>query len=72
MILSNCSNNYGPDQYPEKLIPLIIQNIVQEKPLPVYGNGKNIRDWIYVEDHVEAIDLIFNQGKAGTTYNVGK
>lgn len=71
VILSNCSNNYGPDQYPEKLIPLIIQNIVQEKPLPVYGNGKNIRDWIYVEDHVEAIDLIFNQGKAGTTYNVG-
>jgi dTDP-glucose 4,6-dehydratase len=71
VILSNCSNNYGPDQYPEKLIPLIIQNIVKEKPLPVYGNGKNIRDWIYVEDHVEAIDLIFNQGKAGTTYNVG-
>ena len=71
VILSNCSNNYGPDQYPEKLIPLIIQNIVQEKPLPVYGNGNNIRDWIYVEDHVEAIDLIFNQGKAGTTYNVG-
>tara|TARA_B100001559_G_scaffold319267_1_gene328256 strand:+ start:1229 stop:2233 length:1005 start_codon:yes stop_codon:yes gene_type:complete len=71
VILSNCSNNYGPDQYPEKLIPLIIQNIVQEKPLPVYGNGKNIRDWIYVEDHVEAIDLIFNQGKIGTTYNVG-
>ena len=71
VILSNCSNNYGPDQYPEKLIPLIIQNIVQEKPLPVYGNGKNIRDWVYVEDHVEAIDLIFNRGKIGTTYNVG-
>ena len=71
VILSNCSNNYGPDQYPEKLIPLIIQNIVEEKPLTVYGNGKNIRDWIYVEDHVEAIDLIFNQGKVGTTYNIG-
>ena len=71
VILSNCSNNYGPDQYPEKLIPLIIQNIVKEKPLPVYGNGKNIRDWIYVEDHVEAIDLIFNNGKVGATYNVG-
>ena len=71
VILSNCSNNYGPDQYPEKLIPLIIQNIVEEKPLPVYGNGKNIRDWIYVEDHVEAIDLIFNNGKVGATYNIG-
>jgi dTDP-glucose 4,6-dehydratase len=71
VILSNCSNNYGPDQYPEKLIPLIIQNIVEEKPLPVYGNGKNIRDWIYVLDHVEAIDLIFKQGKVGVTYNIG-
>ena len=71
IILSNCSNNYGPDQYPEKLIPLIIQNIVQKKPLPVYGNGKNIRDWLYVEDHVAAIDLIFNKGKAGETYNIG-
>ena len=71
VILSNCSNNYGPDQYPEKLIPLIIQNIVQKKPLPIYGNGKNIRDWLYVEDHVAAIDLIFNKGKAGETYNIG-
>ena len=71
VILSNCSNNYGPDQYPEKLIPLIIQNIFEEKSLPVYGNGKNIRDWIYVEDHVEAIDLIFNKGKVGATYNIG-
>ena len=71
IILSNCSNNYGPDQYPEKLIPLIIQNIVQEKPIPVYGNGKNIRDWLYVEDHVAAIDLIFNKGKTGETYNIG-
>jgi dTDP-glucose 4,6-dehydratase len=71
VILSNCSNNYGPDQYPEKLIPLIIQNIVKEKPLPIYGDGKNIRDWLYVEDHVEAIDLIFNKGKVGETYNIG-
>jgi len=71
VILSNCSNNYGPDQYPEKLIPLIIQNVVKEKLLPIYGDGKNIRDWIYVEDHVEAIDLIFNKGKVGVTYNIG-
>ena len=71
VILSNCSNNYGPDQYPEKLIPLIIQNIVKEKPLPIYGDGKNIRDWLYVEDHVAAIDLIFNKGKVGETYNIG-
>jgi dTDP-glucose 4,6-dehydratase len=71
VILSNCSNNFGPDQYPEKLIPLIIQNIFEEKSLPIYGNGKNIRDWIYVEDHVEAIDLIFNKGKVGATYNIG-
>ena len=71
IVLSNCSNNYGPDQYPEKLIPLFIQNIVQEKPLPVYGDGQNIRDWLYVEDHAEAIDLIFSQGKVGETYNIG-
>ena len=71
VVLSNCSNNYGPDQYPEKLIPLFIQNIVQEKPLPVYGYGQNIRDWLYVEDHAEAIDLIFSQGKVGETYNIG-
>ena len=71
VLLSNCSNNYGPDQYPEKLIPLFIQNIVQEKPLPVYGYGQNIRDWLYVEDHAEAIDLIFSQGKVGETYNIG-
>jgi dTDP-glucose 4,6-dehydratase len=71
VILSNCSNNYGPDQYPEKLIPLFIQNIVKEKPLPIYGDGKNIRDWLYVEDHVAAIDLIFNKGKVGETYNIG-
>jgi dTDP-glucose 4,6-dehydratase len=71
VILSNCSNNYGPDQYPEKLIPLTIQNIFKEKPLPIYGDGKNIRDWLYVEDHVAAIDLIFNKGKVGETYNIG-
>ena len=71
VVLSNCSNNYGPDQYPEKLIPLFIQNIVQEKPLPVYGDGQNIRDWLYVEDHAEAIDLIFKREKLGETYNIG-
>ena len=71
VVLSNCSNNYGPDQYPEKLIPLFIQNIVQEKPLPVYGDGQNVRDWLYVEDHVGAIDLIFQKGKLGATYNIG-
>tara|TARA_B100000575_G_C23139634_1_gene662874 strand:- start:397 stop:1401 length:1005 start_codon:yes stop_codon:yes gene_type:complete len=71
VVLSNCSNNYGPDQYPEKLIPLFIQNIVKEKPLPVYGDGQNVRDWLYVEDHVEAIDLIFQKGNLGETYNIG-
>ena len=71
VVISNCSNNYGPDQFPEKLIPLIIKNIVNESSLPVYGDGQNIRDWLYVEDHTEAIDLIFNKGKIGETYNVG-
>lgn len=71
VVLSNCSNNYGPYQYPEKLIPLFIQNIVQEKPLPVYGDGQNVRDWLYVEDHAEAIDLIFQKGNLGETYNIG-
>ncbi len=71
VVLSNCSNNYGPDQYPEKLIPLFIRNIVQEKPLPIYGDGQNVRDWLYVEDHVSAIDLIFQKGKLGSTYNIG-
>ena len=71
VVLSNCSNNYGPDQYPEKLIPLFIQNIFQEKALPVYGDGQNVRDWLYVEDHVEAIDLIFQKGNLGETYNIG-
>ena len=69
--MSNCSNNYGPAQHPEKLIPLIIQNIINEKPLPVYGEGKNIRDWLYVEDHVEAIDMILHKGKIGETYLIG-
>ncbi|RMG21888.1 MAG: dTDP-glucose 4,6-dehydratase [Bacteroidetes bacterium] len=70
-LISNCSNNYGPYQFPEKLIPLFIANILHEKPLPVYGKGENIRDWLWVEDHAEAIDLIFHKGKAGETYNIG-
>jgi dTDP-glucose 4,6-dehydratase len=69
--LSNCSNNYGSHHFPEKLIPLMINNILQEKPLPVYGNGSNIRDWLWVEDHASAIDLIFHKGKIGESYNVG-
>lgn len=71
VVLSNCSNNYGPAQYPEKLIPLFIKNIVQNKPLPIYGKGENIRDWVYVNDHVEAIDLILHQGRKGETYAIG-
>ncbi len=70
-IISNCSNNYGPYQFPEKLIPLFINNILHNRPLPVYGKGINVRDWLYVEDHVKAIDLIFHQGKSGETYNIG-
>jgi dTDP-glucose 4,6-dehydratase len=70
-IISNCSNNYGPNQFPEKLIPLAINNIKNNKPIPVYGKGENIRDWLYVEDHVAAIDLIFHKGKTGETYNIG-
>ena len=70
-IVSNCSNNYGPFQFPEKLIPLMIHNIIKEKELPVYGDGKYTRDWLYVEDHVEAIDLILHKGEAGETYNIG-
>ncbi len=69
--ISNCSNNYGSYQFPEKLIPLFINNIRHNKPLPVYGKGKNVRDWLYVEDHVRAIDLIFHKGKVGETYNIG-
>lgn len=71
VVLSNCSNNYGPNQFPEKLIPLFIHNIVNMKPLPVYGKGDNIRDWLYVEDHARAIDLIYHQGQIGETYNIG-
>jgi dTDP-glucose 4,6-dehydratase len=69
--ISNCSNNYGPFHFPEKLIPLCIHNIINYKPLPIYGKGENIRDWLYVEDHVGAIDTIFHQGKIGETYNIG-
>ena len=71
VIISNCSNNYGPNQFPEKLIPLAINNIKNSKPIPVYGKGENIRDWLYVEDHSSAIDLIFHKGKRGETYNIG-
>ena len=70
-IVTNCSNNYGPYQFPEKLIPLFINNIRHRKPLPVYGKGENVRDWLYVEDHARAIDLIFHEGKVGETYNIG-
>ena len=70
-IVTNCSNNYGPYQFPEKLIPLFINNIRQRKPLPVYGKGENVRDWLYVEDHARAIDLIFHKGRAAQTYNIG-
>jgi len=69
--ISNCSNNYGPYHFPEKLIPLCIHNIINNKPLPVYGKGENVRDWLYVEDHVRAIDLVFHQGRIGETYNIG-
>ncbi len=71
VVLSNCSNNYGPNQFPEKLIPLVIYNIIHMKPIPVYGKGENIRDWLYVKDHADAIELIFHHGKAGRTYNIG-
>lgn len=71
VIISNCSNNYGPNQFPEKLIPLAINNIKNNNSIPVYGKGENVRDWLYVEDHAAAIDLIFHKGKAGETYNIG-
>jgi dTDP-glucose 4,6-dehydratase len=71
VVISNCSNNYGPNQFPEKLIPLAINNIRNNKPVPVYGKGENIRDWLYVEDHAYAIDLIFHRGTVGDTYNIG-
>ena len=71
ILISNCSNNYGPYQFPEKLIPLFINNIRNNKPLPVYGKGENIRDWLYVEDHARAIDIIYHKGRKGETYNIG-
>jgi len=71
VVLSNCSNNYGAYQFPEKLLPLFIHNIRNNKPLPVYGKGENIRDWLWVEDHARAIDVIFHRGTPGETYNIG-
>jgi dTDP-glucose 4,6-dehydratase len=71
VVLSNCSNNYGPNQFPEKLIPLAIHNIIHLKPIPIYGKGENIRDWLFVKDHADAIELIFHKGVAGRTYNIG-
>jgi len=70
-VITNCSNNYGPNHFPEKLIPLFINNIIKNKPLPVYGDGKYTRDWLYVEDHARAIDLVFHSGKNHETYNIG-
>jgi len=70
-LVSNCSNNYGPNHFPEKLIPLFINNIIQNKPLPVYGDGNYTRDWLYVEDHARAIDLLFHKGESTETYNIG-
>ncbi len=71
VVMSNCSNNYGSHHFPEKLIPLMINNILHKKPLPVYGKGENVRDWLWVEDHARAIDLIYHEGKLGEKYNVG-
>lgn len=71
VIISNCSNNYGPNHFPEKLIPLFINNIIEKKPLPVYGDGNYTRDWLFVEDHAHAIDLVFHKGRKGETYNIG-
>ena len=71
VVVSNCSNNYGSYQFPEKLIPLFINNIIHNKPLPVYGKGENVRDWLFVDDHARAIDVIFHKGKIGETYNIG-
>ena len=71
VVLTNCSNNYGPKQHDEKLIPTIIRNALKNQPIPIYGNGKNIRDWLYVEDHCNAIDLVFHNGKIGEQYNIG-
>jgi dTDP-glucose 4,6-dehydratase len=71
VVITNCSNNYGPNQFPEKLIPLCINNILKGKPLPIYGKGENVRDWLYVVDHARAIDVVFHHGKMGETYNIG-
>ncbi|WP_462317399.1 dTDP-glucose 4,6-dehydratase [Marinilabilia sp.] len=71
VVISNCSNNYGPNQFPEKLIPLAINNIKHKRDIPIYGKGENVRDWLYVEDHAAAIDLIFHEGQLGETYNIG-
>ena len=71
VVLSNCSNNYGPNQFPEKLIPLAIHNILSMKPIPIYGKGENVRDWLFVKDHAAAIDLILHRGEPGRTYNIG-
>jgi dTDP-glucose 4,6-dehydratase len=71
VVISRCSNNYGPYHFPEKLIPLMINNVINNKPLPVYGKGENIRDWLFVEDHAKAIDVIFHKGKNGEVYNIG-
>ena len=71
VVITNCSNNYGPNHFPEKLLPLIIHNILNNKPLPVYGKGENVRDWLFVVDHARAIDTVFHDGKIGETYNIG-
>ena len=71
VVTTNCSNNYGPYQFPEKLIPLVIINALEDKPLPIYGDGKNIRDWLHVEDHCRGIDAVLNKGRLGETYNIG-
>ena len=70
-VITNCSNNYGPYQFPEKLIPVIIQNLLARKPLPVYGDGMNVRDWLFVRDHAEALWQVLQHGRAGETYNIG-
>jgi dTDP-glucose 4,6-dehydratase len=70
-VITNCSNNYGPKQHDEKLIPTIIRNALQGNPIPIYGDGKNVRDWLYVLDHCKGIDLVYHEGKAGETYNIG-
>ena len=70
-VITNCSNNYGPFQFPEKLIPVIIQNVLARKPIPVYGDGLNVRDWLYVRDHAEALWTVLDRGKLGETYNIG-